>query len=101
MERGDGAEGPERTRQRAVPRSRWFSTYDEAAHLYAVAHSRGLISLYGCTTSTARCAGRERSRTRSRLRFSEIDARLLADVDMTIERRRFANVCEEIWQRDD
>jgi hypothetical protein len=34
-------------------------------------------------------------------RFSEIDARLLAHVDMTIERRRFANVCEVIWQRDD
>ena len=42
MERGDGPEGPERTRQMAVPRSGWFSTYDEAAHLYAVAHRRGL-----------------------------------------------------------
>ena len=42
MERGDGPEGPERTRQMAVPRSGWFGTYDEAAHLYAVAHRRGL-----------------------------------------------------------
>jgi hypothetical protein len=33
--------------------------------------------------------------------FSESDARLSADVDMTIERRRFANVCEAIWQRHD
>jgi hypothetical protein len=31
----------------------------------------------------------------------KIDARLVADVDMTIERRRFANICEEIWHRHD
>lgn len=42
IERGDGPEGPERTRQLAVTRSGWFSTYDEPAHLYAVAHRRGL-----------------------------------------------------------
>ena len=42
MERGDGPDGPERTRQMAVPRVGWFSTYDEAAHLYAVAHRRGV-----------------------------------------------------------
>ena len=42
IERSDGPEGPERTRQLAVTRSGWFSTYDEPAHLYVVAHRRGL-----------------------------------------------------------
>lgn len=42
MERSDGADGAERTRQLSVPRSGFFSTYEEAAHLYAVAHRRGL-----------------------------------------------------------
>jgi hypothetical protein len=43
IERVDGPDGPERTRQMAVGRSGWFSTYDEAAHLYAVGHQRGLL----------------------------------------------------------
>jgi len=42
VERADGPEGAERTQQLAVPRSGWLSTYDEASHLYAVAHRRGL-----------------------------------------------------------
>lgn len=42
MEQGDGPEGPERTRQLAVQRVGFFSTYHEAAHLYAVAHRRGV-----------------------------------------------------------
>ena len=42
MESGEGPDGPERTRQLAVPRVGWLSTYDEPAHLYAVAHRRGL-----------------------------------------------------------
>jgi hypothetical protein len=42
MERAEGSEGPERTRQMAVQRSGWFSTYDEPAHLYAIAHRRGV-----------------------------------------------------------
>ena len=42
MERGDGPQGPERTRQLAVQRSGWFSMYDEAARLHAVARQRGL-----------------------------------------------------------
>ena len=42
IERGEGPDGPERTRQYAVTRSGWFSTYNEASHLYAVAHRRGL-----------------------------------------------------------
>lgn len=42
MERGDGAQGPERTQQMAVTRSGWFSTYDEPARLYAIAHRRGV-----------------------------------------------------------
>lgn len=43
IERAEGPEGPERTRQLAVPRVGWFSTYEEPAHLYAVAHRRGLL----------------------------------------------------------
>lgn len=42
IERAEGPEGPERTRQMAVTRSGWFSMYEEPAHLYAVAHRRGL-----------------------------------------------------------
>lgn len=42
MERSDGPDGPERTRQLAVPRSGFFSTYDEPARLFAVQHRRGL-----------------------------------------------------------
>ena len=42
LEQTDGPQGAERTRQMAVTRSGWFSTYDEASHLYAVAHRRGL-----------------------------------------------------------
>ena len=42
MERGDGPDGAERTRQMAVTRSGWLSTYDEPAHLYAIAHRRGV-----------------------------------------------------------
>lgn len=43
FERADGPDGPERTRMPAVPRSGGFSTYHEPAHLYAVAHRRGLL----------------------------------------------------------
>ena len=43
IERADGPDGPERTRQLAVRRSGWFSTYEEPAHLYAVAHRKGLL----------------------------------------------------------
>jgi hypothetical protein len=67
------------------------------AQLFAV----GGLSTFSFAFAQTRCAGRERSRTRSRPRFNEIDARLLADVDMRIERRRFANVCEAIWQHHD
>ena len=42
VERAEGADGPERTRQLAVRRSGWLGTYEEPAHLYAVAHRRGL-----------------------------------------------------------
>ncbi len=42
IERADGPEGAERTQQMAVTRSGWLSTYEEASHLYAVAHRRGL-----------------------------------------------------------
>ena len=42
LESGDGPDGPERTRQLAVGRVGFFSTYDEPARLYAVAHRRGL-----------------------------------------------------------
>jgi len=42
LERGDGPDGPEVTRSLAVARSGFFSTYHEPAHLYAVAHRRGL-----------------------------------------------------------
>lgn len=43
IERAEGPEGAERTRRLAVPRVGWFSTYEEPAHLYAVAHRRGLL----------------------------------------------------------
>jgi hypothetical protein len=42
MERSDGPDGPELTRQLGVTRSGFFSTYDEGAKLYAVQHRRGL-----------------------------------------------------------
>ena len=42
IERSDGPDGPERTRRLAVTRSGFFSTYEEAAHLYAVEQRRGL-----------------------------------------------------------
>lgn len=42
MQTGDGPDGPERTRRLAVTRSGLFSTHDEPAHLYAVAHRNGL-----------------------------------------------------------
>jgi hypothetical protein len=42
MERSDGPDGPELTRRLGVTRSGFFSTYDEAAQLYAVQHRRGL-----------------------------------------------------------
>lgn len=43
LERAEGPEGPERTRQLAVPRSGWLGTYEEPSHLYAVAQRRGLL----------------------------------------------------------
>lgn len=42
IERSEGPSGPELARQLAVPRSGWFSTYDEPARMYAVQHRRGL-----------------------------------------------------------
>lgn len=42
VERSEGPSGPELTQQLAVTRSGFFGTYDEAAHLYAVQHRRGL-----------------------------------------------------------
>lgn len=43
IERAEGPEGPERTRTLAVSRVGWLGTYHEPAHLYAVAHRRGLL----------------------------------------------------------
>jgi len=43
IERSDGPSGPERTRQLAVTRSGFLGTYEEASHLYAVQHARGLL----------------------------------------------------------
>jgi len=42
IEQSDGSDGPERTRQLAVTRSGFFSTYDEAARLFSIHHRRGL-----------------------------------------------------------
>ena len=42
IERAEGTNGPELTRQLAVGRSGWFSVYDEPSHLYAVAHRGGV-----------------------------------------------------------
>lgn len=43
IERAEGPDGPERTRTLAVSRVGWLGTYHELAHLYAVAHRRGLL----------------------------------------------------------
>ena len=42
LERGDGPNGQELTRQMAVHRVGFFKVYDEPAQLYAVAHRRGV-----------------------------------------------------------
>jgi hypothetical protein len=42
IERAEGTNGPELTRQLAVGRVGWFDVYDERSHLYAVAHRRGV-----------------------------------------------------------